>query len=74
MKAFIIWLMISLAFVIACIYGIAHANESPTQIIDCDFKPRQSDEVIVYCGTLNGKGSVSVRLCGINYTIDVICK
>lgn len=42
--------------------------------IQCTYKPSQSDEVIKFCGTLKGKGSGSVRLCGINYVIDVECK
>ena len=60
---------------IAFIFLGAHMAKAEEPVVtDCDFKPRQSDEVIVACGSLKGQGTVSVRLCGINYVIDVICK
>ncbi len=64
------WLFVAIiiAFFAIC---AAYADEPNA---DCTYKPRQSDEVIVHCGSLQGKGSVSVRLCGINYAVEVECK
>ncbi len=64
-------LLISAVVLFAMALGAAYADEPNA---DCSYKPRQSDEVIVHCGSLQGKGSVSVRLCGINYAVEVNCK
>lgn len=78
MKEFALWLFICLAILVAGAIGIAKADEPEPQIvqdfIQCTYKPSQSDEVIKYCGTLVGEGSISVRICGINYTVDIVCK
>jgi hypothetical protein len=88
MRDFIVALGLSLAATIGGFLLIAlafskasHAEEvekpkEPEHVQDyvqCTYKPSQSDEVINFCGTLKGKGSVSIRICGINYTIDVVC-
>jgi hypothetical protein len=42
-------------------------------IKDCTFVPTQASPVTITCGTLHGQGSVGIRICGINYTVDVVC-
>ena len=74
MRTFFTWFIVCLLVLVGVAFGIANAETPPAPYIDCDYKPRQSDEVIVYCGSLKGKGSVSIRLCGVNYTVDVACK
>ena len=76
MKELYAYLVLSLTVLIGTVilWSITFSPVRANEVTDCDFKPRQSDEVIVYCGTLKGKGSVSVRLCGINYVIDMDCK
>jgi hypothetical protein len=65
--AWFVWLGIILSlFVVAYVYA--------EPIADCSYVPRQSDEVIVTCGSLKGSGVVSIRLCGINYAVAVECK
>lgn len=72
MRTFFVWYLVCTFVLIGITFGIAKADTPPEG--DCTYKPRQSDEVIVFCGTLKGTGSVSVKLCGINYTVDVVCK
>jgi hypothetical protein len=62
--------------VCGCIYLIgafllSYSNFGFAQ--DCSYIPSQSDEVIVTCGSLKGNGIVSIRLCGVNYAIEVKC-
>jgi len=81
MKEFCTYLALSLTVVIgsfillALMFKPAQAEPEIVQdFVQCTYKPSQSDEVIVYCGTLKGgKGSVSIRICGVNYVVDVKC-
>jgi hypothetical protein len=57
--------------IILSIFVIGYVYAEP--ISDCSYVPRQSDEVIVTCGSLKGQGVVSIRLCGINYAVEVKC-
>lgn len=47
--------------------------EAVQDYVQCTYKQSASDEVIKYCGTLKGSGSISIRICGTNYTVDIIC-
>jgi hypothetical protein len=76
--AWILWALVIASFFMFMAAASAE-EEKPKEpehvqdYVQCTYKPSQSDEVINYCGTLKGKGSVSIRICGINYTIDVVC-
>lgn len=56
-------------FLALCFSKSTHAE--PIQ--DCIFVPTQASPVTIYCGSLKGEGSVGIRICGINYTVDVKC-
>lgn len=75
--------LIGAVLLLAVGLGIAKADEKDNpkkdnpeivqDYVQCTYKPSASDEVIKYCGTLKGSGSVSIRICGVNYTVDIIC-
>jgi hypothetical protein len=65
--------LILFVLLIGMAFTTAKAAEPVQDFVQCTYKPSQSDEVMVYCGSLKGTGSVAVRICGINYTIDVKC-
>ena len=70
-KQNLMWILIgfAMAFLVGAMMGESKAEVLPS----CDYKPNATDVVTITCGSLEGQGSVGVRICGINYTIPVVC-
>jgi hypothetical protein len=75
-----LWLLVILLAIAFVATASAEEVEPPKEpqpvqdFVQCTYKPSPSDALVTYCETLKGKGYISVRLCGVNYTIDIICK
>lgn len=73
------WIFFALFLAMIAI-GNAYADEMPT---DCNYIPKQSDQVRYECDFTNGNGvhkklvgdgEVRVWICGKPYTIEIDCK
>ena len=72
MIRFFIFLALCLAVICLFFYGIAKAAQKPNDY--CDYVPRRSDEVQVFCQGFKDKIIVNVRICGIEYYTETYCR
>lgn len=79
MKEFFTYLALALTVLIGSIILLAialkpaKAAEPVQDFVQCTYKPSPSDALTTHCGSLKGKGYLAIRLCGVNYTVDINC-